>query len=186
MATSGNVSAGKPKIGGAVNVGATSLTAPTNASSTLAAGFTNLGYISEDGLTNANERNSEDIKAWGGDIVLSIQDEKTDTFSFTMIEALSADVLKVYFGDGNVSGTLADGTLKVTVNSDELPEKMWVIDMVGRGNTLHRVVIPRGKVTTTEEISYVDAEAIGYGVTITAYPDTTGNTHYEYFAVSGS
>lgn len=183
--TVNNVSAGKPSVAGAISVGATTLTLPTDATTALAAGFENLGYISEDGLTNENERSSEEIKAWGGDIVLSIQDEKTDAFSTVLIEALNVNVLKAYFGDGNVTGTLASG-ITITVNSDELPEKAWVVDMIMRGGVLHRVVIPNGKVTATEELTYVDNDVTGYGITITAYPDASGNTHYEYFANSSS
>lgn len=179
MSTVNNVSAGKPKIGGAVAFGATSLTLPTDATTALATGFTNLGYISEDGLTNTQDRSSDDIKAWGGDIVLTLQTEKTDTFQFTLIESLSVDVLKAYYGDDNVTGTLASG-ITITANGDELPEKAWVIDMVMRGGALKRVVIPNGRVTTTDEITYTDGEVVGYGVTVTAYPDSSGNTHYEY------
>lgn len=179
MSTVNNVSAGKPKIGGAVAFGATSLTLPTDAKTALVTGFTNLGYISEDGLTNTQDRSSDDIKAWGGDIVLTLQTEKTDTFQFTLIESLSVDVLKAYFGDDNVTGTLANG-ITITANGDELPEKAWVIDMVMRGGALKRVVIPNGRVTTTDEITYTDGEVVGYGVTVTAYPDASGNTHYEY------
>lgn len=179
MSTVNNVSAGKPKIGGAVSFGATSLTLPTDATTALATGFTNLGYISEDGLTNTQDRSSDDIKAWGGDIVLTLQTEKTDTFQFTLIESLSVDVLKAYYGDDNVTGTLANG-ITITANGDELPEKAWVIDMVMRGGALKRVVIPNGRVTTTDEITYTDGEVVGYGVTVTAYPDSSGNTHYEY------
>lgn len=184
MATASNVSAGKPKVGGAVYVGPLTATLPDDTADALT-GFSDLGYCSEDGLTNANERNNTDIKAWGGDIVLSIQDEKTDTFSVTLIESLNVDVLKAYYGDDNVSGSLSAG-ITITANSKELPEKAWVFDMIMRDGALHRVVLPRGKVTTTEEITYSDSEAIGFGITITAYPDSTGATHYEYIKAAST
>ena len=173
-----NVAAGKPKLAGAISFAATSTTLPTTASEALNAGFVSLGYCSEDGLTNTQDRSSTDIKAWGGDIVLSVQDEKTDTFAFTLIESLNTDALKAYFGDSNVTGSIATG-ITVTANSKELPEKSWVVDMILRG-ALKRIVIPLGKVTATEAITYSDGAAVGLGLTVTAYPDSSGNTHYEY------
>lgn len=173
-----NVSAGKPKVGGAINVADTSATLPTTVNAALT-GFTALGYVSEDGLTNQNTIESEDIKAWGGDTVLVIQTEKTDTFGLTLIEVLNVDVLKIVFGDTNVTGTLADG-ITVNVNATELPEKAWVIDMVMRNGALKRIVIPRAKVSEIGEVSYTDNEAVGYELTLTALPDAAGNTHYEY------
>lgn len=173
-----NVSAGKPKVGGAINVADTSATLPTTVNAALT-GFTPLGYVSEDGLTNQNTIESEDIKAWGGDTVLVIQTEKTDTFGLTLIEVLNVDVLKIVFGDTNVTGTLADG-ITVNVNATELPEKAWVVDMVMRNGALKRIVIPRAKVSEIGEVSYTDNEAVGYELTLTALPDANGNTHYEY------
>lgn len=173
-----NVSAGKPKVGGAINVADTNATLPTTVNAALT-GFTALGYVSEDGLTNQNTIESEDIKAWGGDTVLVIQTEKTDTFGLTLIEVLNVDVLKIVFGDTNVTGTLADG-ITVNVNATELPEKAWVIDMVMRGGALKRIVIPRAKVSEIGEVTYTDNEAVGYELTLTALPDASGNTHYEY------
>ena len=52
--------------------------------------------------------------------------------------------------------------------------------MVSTGNVPHRIVIPRGKPSELEEITYVDNEAVGLGMTLTALPDEDGNTHYEY------
>ncbi len=183
MSTVSNVTASKPKVAGAISVAPIGTTLPTDATTALDAAFANLGYCSEEGLTNANTRKSEDIKAWGGDIVLSIQNEKTDTFSTVLIESLNIDVLKEFFGADNVSGTLETG-ITINVNSQELTEKSWAIDMIMRNGNLKRIVIPSGKITATEDITYVDNEVVGYGITITCYPDGSGNTHYEYIKAS--
>ena len=176
--TASNVTAGKPKVAGSIFCGATGLTMPTDAVSAIPTGFTALGYAADAGLTNQNSRSSEAIKAWGGDTVLSIQTEKTDTFTVTLIEAKNPDVQKVVNGDSNVTGSISDGIV-VKVNAKELDYHAWIFDMVIRGGVM-RIVIPNGKVTEIGEITYVDNEAIAYPITISAEPDTEGNSHYEY------
>lgn len=177
--TTSNVTASKPAVGGALSRAPSGTTLPTDATTALNAAFASLGYISEDGMTNSHVLDVTDIKAWGGDTVLSPQTGTADTFKTTLIEALNVDVLKSIFGSSNVSGTLADG-ITVVVNSTEQVAAAWVFDMVLKNNALKRVVIPNGKITAVEDVTYSDSAAVGYGITITAMPDSSGNTHYEY------
>lgn len=173
------VSVGKPMIGGAVFRAPLGTTLPTNATATLGSAFENMGYISEDGVTNNNARESENIKAWGGDTVLSPQTNKTDTFGMTFLEVLNATVLKAVHGDDNVDGDISSG-ITVKVNSKELEAAAWVIDMEMTQGVLKRIVIPNGKITEISEVSYKDNAAVGYKTTITAFPGTDGDSHKEY------
>jgi len=179
MSNAQNVSTAKPKIGGAIYTAPAGTTLPTNAIDELSFEFKSLGYVSEDGLTNENTPESENIKAWGGDTVANVQTSKEDRFTYTLLEVLNVDVLKQVFGDDNVDGDLETG-IKIKSNNKELNEHAVVIDMILRDNVLKRIVIPAGKVAEIGEVSYVDNEPIGYETTLECIPDEAGNTHYEY------
>lgn len=185
MSTVSNVSAAKPQTGGAIYIAPFGTTAPTDATTALSSTFKSLGYVSEDGLVNATEMEVESIKAWGGDTVLITQTSKEDTFSFTLIEILNEDVLKLIYGAANVSGTLTNG-FTVKANSKDLDDWVLVIDMILRGGVLKRIVIPQCKVTEVGEINYIDNDAVGYETTVTCQPDAQENTHYEYIQAGSS
>jgi hypothetical protein len=181
MTKAANVSTGKPKINGAVYHAPLETPLPTDANSKLNEAFKELGYCSDDGLTNENKMETEDIKAWGGDTVASPQKEKSDTFGITFIEAMNVEVLKAIYGADNVTGDTENGIV-VKANSKEVANSSWVVDMILQGDMLKRIVIPNGKITELGTITYKDDEAIGYESTITAFPGDDGDTHKEYIA----
>ena len=176
-----NVSTGKPKVGGAVYMGVpgSTLTLPTDAVTALDTDFIELGYVSEDGLTNSNTPQVDQIRAWGGDVVLTPLTAKDDTFQFTLIESLRDDVLKAVYGTANVSGSLSTG-ITVKANADAAKDFTWVFEVVMTGNVAKRIVVPAATVTEIGDITYTDGGAVGYQITIQAKPDAQGNTHYEY------
>lgn len=173
------VTAGKPKKGGAVFRAPVGTPLPTDTVGELDEAFKELGYCSEDGVTNANSPETDKSKAWGGDTVLNFQTEKSDNFKFKLIEALNPEVLKVVYGDDNVTGTLEEG-ITVKANAADPEEYAWVFDMLLKAAARKRIVIPRASVTEVGEIKYADNEPVGYEVTISAVPDQGGDTHHEY------
>jgi len=176
-----NVSVGKPKVGGAIYRApiTNTLLLPTDASTALDAAFKNLGFISADGVTNSSGGSASNIKAWGGETVYTTHSDSADTFKFLAIEALNTEVLKAFYGDNNVTGALPTG-ITIDVNDDDPENFAWVIDMVLRDNVLKRVVLPNAAVTVRGDVVYRDNEIIGYPITLTAYPDSSGDTHHEY------
>ena len=176
---SSNVTAAKPNITGAIYRAPLSTSLPTTADESLNVAFKCLGYLNEDGITNSNTRESDAFKAWGGDTVLTSQTNYTDTFNMKLIEYFNKDVKATVYGETNVSGAIESG-ITVTANSKELTSYAWVIDMIMRDDTLNRIVIPSGKVSEVGDITYSDSELVAYDVTVAAFPDSSGNTHYEY------
>lgn len=173
------VTAGKPKVGGAVHVAPLGTTLPTSATTDLGDEWLDVGYISEDGVTNTNAIESNDVKEWGGNTVLSIQTGKSDKFKMKFIEAMNKNVLKVVYGEGNVSGDLETG-MEIKVNADEVVQWAWVIDMILRGNIAKRIVIPAAGINELGDIVYNSSDAVAFDATLTATPDANDNTHYDY------
>jgi hypothetical protein len=179
-----NVLSGKPlATGGVLRDASNAATLPTDATTALAAGFTALGYIGPDGLTETIDRTTNKIRAWGGDIVKVVQTEFSVTYGFTFYESIRADVLKAVHGDANVTTTAADAThgvrQAVKINSEELPLSQWIFE-VKDGDARVRIVVPLGKITAVGEVTYSDESVIGYPVTVEAFRDASGNQAYKY------
>lgn len=174
------VTAAKPRVAGVVYRAPKGTALPTDADTALGNSFTSLGYLSEDGFTNNYEISSEDIREMGGNIVLTVQTEVSDTFTFKLISALEVEVQKAVYGEDNVSGSLAAG-MAVTVAGAEPEESVWVFETIMRDGALKRIVIPDGKISAIGEIAYRRNEAVGYDITLTALLDSTaGFNHKEY------
>lgn len=145
---------------------------PTNATAPLNGAFGEVGYVSEDGITQSIGTDTSDIRAWqNGDIVRRVQTSHEVTYALTMIES-SPLVLEAYYGN------YAAGT--VEIRGDQPGHKEWVINVLDGGAKI-RIVIPDGQVTERGDVQYVNSDAVSYPVTITAYPDANGVKAYLYF-----
>lgn len=184
-----NVSNAKPRAAGAIYraplIPAKDL--PTDAVEKLSELLANLGYASDDGLTNSFDISNENFTAWGGDIVGSYRTSYEETFGLTLIET-KEDVFKALHGDENVLVT--ESGLAIVHSSKDLDYGTWVFEVALSGNRVKRIVVPEGKITEREDVDHQDGELLGYGITISTRPVTleidgktfTSVTAVEYIA----
>jgi hypothetical protein len=149
-------------ITGRVYVAPTSTDAPTNSSSVLPEDYVDLGYVSADGVNFSTDRSTSQIRAWqNADLVREVVTEATVTYSFMLLETTEA-VIEAYFGNAILDG-------KVSLNpSSTGGKKSFVIDVVD-GDKQIRHFVPSGEILTIEAQSITNGDALGYGVTVTAY-----------------
>lgn len=139
---------------------------PTEWDDTLNGAFIDLGYCTEDGLTEKHTVSTQKIKNWKGATVREQVTEESYTFDIGFLED-NDDVLTVFYG-----GAPKDG-----VAGGQGTRGSWVFDVVD-GDEVLRFVVPDGQVTAWSDVPHKNSEAVKYGVTITAYPDEDGNFFY--------
>ena len=175
-----NVSFGKPKASGAIFIAPAGTTLPTDGTTALAAAYKNMGYISEDGYVQSIETDTTNVKAWGGDTVLTSQSSYNETHTVNFIET-NIDTLKTIYGASNV--TEAGNTITVHSTGKELGECVLVIEIALTGGRVRRIVVPRAKlVDRSGDITFSDSDAIAYPAKFSASPNTDGNYHIEYIS----
>ena len=166
-------------VTGAVYVAPTGTTSPSYADDTHDAAFTDLGYVSADGIVETIDRSTEQIRSWqDGSLVREITSEGTYSVELTFIET-NQDVVELYYG-----ATLASGSLDIDPRSSG-GRQSFVIDVID-GTAIERTYISSGEITSVGERTLASGEAIGYTVTITAYADASEVVATKLFTDFGS
>ena len=149
---------------------------PSDATTALDVAFAEVGFISEDGITETLEDSRETIRAWQNSTrVREVRSDFAVTYAFTMLET-NAESLALYYGADNVTSVAS-----VQVAPDNSGRRSFVFQIVD-GDVDIRIVIPNGEVTERGEVTYVGTDAIAYPVTVSAYPDASGVNAYRYQA----
>lgn len=143
---------------------------PTDATSALNAAFVDVGYVGEDGVEEVIDRETNKIKAWGGDTVRTPMTGHDTSYSLAFLET-NNETVNAYYGNGTAAS--------VDINSDDLGHHAWVIEIVDGDYTI-RICIADGEITETGPVSYASADAIAYPVVITCYPDATDDKAHRY------
>lgn len=141
---------------------------PADSTEALNASYVGLGYVSEDGVTEAPDDSVERIVAWqGATVVRSVHNESSVTIQCVLIETKGA-VLELYHKGSEVE-IVSAGEWKLDVVPPTEDRRQFVLDVID-GTKHVRFDIGDGEVTERGEIVYANSEEIGYDVTITCYP----------------
>ncbi|SFD14445.1 hypothetical protein [Streptomyces aidingensis] len=147
--------------------------APTGPTTALDAAFEGLGYVSEDGVTEAHDDSVDNIVAWqGATVVRSAVTESVMTLAFTLIQTNTVTLETFHRGSTMTEPT--PGVFKLEVKPPTADPGVWVLDVID-GDKHERIYLGNAEITERGELMYANGEPIGYPITITAYPDTDGN-----------
>lgn len=161
-----NIAMSKTKVTGVVFVGTKTSTLPTDGTSALDTTFTNVGYISDDGIENDTDIKTKDVTEMGGRTVLTVITSYAENYKFTMDETSTA-ALSLRYGAGNVKiGTDGNITIDHAMPDGEVLPVVAEVPMTN--GKIKRILIPEASLSDVDKIKYSSGEAIGYGVTLAA------------------
>ncbi|MFD6490673.1 phage tail protein [Streptomyces sp. NPDC060188] len=163
--------AGKAYMG---DVGSTFPTGPEVA---WGSDFTDMGFVTPDGLEEALEEERTQLDAWGEDApVIDLAKKRTQTFKLVFRQT-TAQLLSLYYqvGVDNMTSTAATTTPSVhkqflSFGSGALSDTVEIalgLDVIMSGKR-HRIMIARAGVTEREAIKHSADDSSNYGFTFTA------------------
>lgn len=147
---------------------------------TLNEAFTGDEYVSEDGLTLTPSMSTTDIKDWSGSTVRKVLESFDGTLSWTMIST-NASALGIAFGADHVTTQAAATTHGAQIRAElgaHIPEaRSWVF-LMKDGDARIVIVVPNGQITEVGEVTFASNAAVGWNVTLSCYPDSSGECIY--------
>lgn len=152
----------------------------TKAAVTINASFEGDEYVSEDGLTLAPNMSTTDVKDWSGATVRKLLESFDGTLSWTMIST-NKGALSIAFGSEHVTSVTATTTHGNQVQAAlgaYLPEEQAWVFLMKDGDARVVVAVPDGQITQVGEVTFASNQAIGWAVTLSCYPDESGNSIY--------
>ncbi|WP_406714715.1 hypothetical protein [Trueperella pyogenes] len=150
---------------------------PTDAKTPLPEEFKARAVLSDGGWSLNPNRQTADIKVHGGGTARTIAESYSEVVSTVIAESSDAEILKLIYGDKNVSVSGKKTTIKH--NAQPNGKRVFVLGDID-GDAVRRLVIPEGELFVTGEITHVHNDIIKYPVEIRCSQDKHGNSSYEY------
>jgi hypothetical protein len=147
-------------------------TIPTDASSSYAGAFLNLGYLSM-GFELAQDLKQKEITAWQTlEIVRLVNTSLTRSISFDAIESNNSTVALAWGGATITAGSAGAYSMAIP-DASTVQEAIYGIDW-SDGSTSQRIIIKRGVLKSLPKIKFTREDAIVYSFEIQAVAPTDG------------
>lgn len=165
-------------VTGAVYIATVGVTEPTDATTALGGSWSDGGYVDENGISITVNRSTTPIRDWSKAAVRTLLSEFSGSISlnFLQVDEFSA---KRVFGTSNVTKTAATSSkgelIKVSIGAELPPVEAWCFNMKD-GNARIRVFVPRGQITSVNDMAYKPDQGHVIGGTLECYDDGTGKS----------
>lgn len=160
---------------GLVWMAPTGSTAPTDSSTPLAVAWKNMGGLNEAGVTIKQNTSTNKVKFYGSVAIQRVLVTEQD-YSIDVIFAESnARVAEVYWRQAlnSISPGVGTGAFSLTAGIYTRQLYACVVDMIDATNH-QRYYFPQVEVTAQQDLKISNAAPVEYGVTMAAYPNTSG------------
>lgn len=168
--------------------GPSGTTLPSNATTALAAGYLDAGWVAETGADIAYASETADIDGYGSMSparTLKTKETLTVKLIFRETNVVTQAVYRSLpvSGSGAPSVVTSTGALDVTDGPTRSIKYVGVLHTIDGLNVV-RKVFPNLRPTARDNESISKAQNMAYGVTFTAEPDSTGVTQYTYYILN--
>ena len=165
MATNA-VNIGKGRASGMFKTAAAGTALPTVLNdTTLDEWGTEVGYISDEGMTLNLSRDKENIKDWANVVRRVVLTDHEEGASGNCIST-TADALTALFGEGAV--TTATNTTTVNLSANDLPAAAAFLFVMVDGDDVLAFGCSEGQISVSDNVSFAPGDAIEWPFEVTA------------------
>ena len=138
-------------------------------------GYEDLGYISDDGVTESVDEDTETFTPWQSSTSIRTEvTRSTKTFQATLWESKFATISLFYRVGADEMTTDQDGVVSFVEQGKPSQDlRSFGLDVID-GTYHRRILLPMAEVTERGDVTYKSDTLIGYEVTVTAYPGADG------------
>ncbi|MEU6990405.1 phage tail protein [Streptomyces sp. NPDC046465] len=138
-----------------------------------------LGAISDDGLTYGFDEDSQEFTPWGLTSPFRTQITKSvRTFKVTLWETARVAVQSIMYRLPASELEPVGGFTTFAETASPVPDRRAWWFLVMDGDTARGFYVPQGEVSDRSDVTFKQDEMSAYEITVTAYPDASGNTVY--------